>query len=198
MKRYFFSIIMLTFVLAVFISGVIIDPSGVGSMVIAKNDDRQTDRLYRKLGVLKIPRILPPGDVRLNNLDGKLIHLSDFNGKIVFLNFWTTWCPDCLFEMPSIEKLHAQLKDRDFVIIAVSLQEPGSRVKDFVKKFNLTFTILLDTDGKIGRQFGIRSIPTTFVLDRDGGIIGKVFGAREWHSKKSIAFFRHLIDKEEL
>ena len=148
------------------------------------------------MGVLKIPRILPPVDVRLKYLNGGEIHLSDYKGKIVFLNFWTTWCPPCRIEMPSMEKLHSQLQHKDFAMVGINLQESVSRVKAFVKEFKLTFTILLDTGGEVGRWFGIRSLPTTYILDKDGGIIGTALGPREWDSKKSTALFEHLINRK--
>jgi hypothetical protein len=97
--------------------------------------------------------------------------------------------------MPSMEKLHRKFKGKDFAMIAIDLQEPVSRVKTFLKKYQLTFTILLDTKGKIARQFGIRAVPTTYILDRNGGIIGKALGSRHWDSKESITLFEHLMNR---
>ena len=94
-----------------------------------------------------------------------------------------------------MEKLHNKLKHKDFTVVVVDLEEPASQVKKFVEKYKLTFTILLDSKGKFARQFGIRFIPTTYILDLDGGIIGMVVGPREWDSKKSIAFFEHLMNR---
>lgn len=159
--------------------------------------DPKTDRLFHKLGIIKVPHIAPPVDFSLPDINGQQVTLSDFKGKIVFLNFWTTWCPECRIEMPLMEKLHRRLNNQDFVMITVNLQEPASRIKNFLKKNPLTFTILLDTKGKIGPQFGIRAIPTTFILDKNGGIIGKVLGSRPWDSKESMALFEYLINKVE-
>ena len=96
-----------------------------------------------------------------------------------------------------MEKLHRKLKGKDFEMIAVNLQEPALRVKDFLKKYPLTFTILLDSKGKIGPQFRIRAVPTTFILDKNGGIIGRALGSRPWDSKESMALFEHLINRVE-
>ena len=159
--------------------------------------NKKIDRLYRDLGVIKLPRITPPVEFKLKDIHGKWVRLSDFRGKVVFLNFWTTWCPPCKIEMPSMEKLHARLKDKDFAMVAVDLQEPVSRVKDFVKRYKLSFTVLLDSKGEVGRRFGIQSIPTTFILDGKGGIIGKAFGPREWDGRKSMDFFEHLMSLEK-
>jgi len=157
--------------------------------------ESKTARLFRKMRIIKVPRIPPPVDFSLMDINGQQFTLSQFKGKIVFLNFWTTWCPDCRNEMPSMEKLHRKLKGQDFAMIGVNLQEPALRVKDFLKQYQLTFSILLDIKGKIGPQFWIRAIPTTFILDKNGEIIGKALGSRHWDSKESIALFEYLINR---
>jgi thiol-disulfide isomerase/thioredoxin len=112
----------------------------------------------------------------------------------VFINFWTTWCLACVIEMPSMEKLHQKFKDKDFVMVAINLQESASTIKQFYKEYKLTFTTLLDSTGDVGAGLGIRSIPTTFILDKNGRILGKALGPREWEGKKSIALFEYLTD----
>jgi len=166
-------------------------------VITTDTSDPKADRLFRKMKIINIPYIAPPVDFSLQDINGQQVTLSDFKGKIVFLNFWTTWCPECRIEMPSMEKLHRKLNGQDFVMIAVNLQEPASRIKNFLKKNQLTFAILLDTKGEIGPQFGIRAVPTTFILDKNGGIIGKVLGSRHWDSKESMALFEHLINRVE-
>jgi len=175
----------------------------VGVMAYRKPDSRHTtvappdintiDRLFYDMGVQKIPSVVPPGDILLKDVDGNRVRLSDLKGNIVFLNFWATWCPGCLIEMPSMEKLHNRFKDRDFVMVAISMQEPAVRVKQFLIQNKLSFITLLDTDGHVGSRFGAFSIPTTYILDRDGGVIGKAVGSRDWHSKEAISLFEHLI-----
>jgi peroxiredoxin len=155
--------------------------------------DFETERLFRDMNIIRMHRIAPPVEISLLDIHDKQVTLADFKGKIVFLNFWTTWCFECRIEMPLMEKLHKRLKDKDFAMVAVNLREPATRVKDFFDKHKLTFTALLDSKGKIGSRFGIRAVPTTFILDKEGGIIGKVFGSREWDISKSIDLFEHLI-----
>lgn len=157
--------------------------------------DPKTERLFREMGIIEVPHITPPVDFSLMDINGQQSTLSDFKGKIVFLNFWTTWCPECRIEMPYMEKLHRRLNGQDFAMIAVNLQEPAFQVRNFLKKYQLTFRVLLDAKGKIGQQFGIRAIPATYILDKNGGIIGKAFGSRRWDRKKSIALFEHLINR---
>jgi thiol-disulfide isomerase/thioredoxin len=162
--------------------------------LFAKTENREPDKLFGDLGILKVPPGADPLEITLNDPNGRTVSLSDFRGKIVFINFWTTWCLACVIEMPSMEKLHQKFKDKDFVMVAINLQESASKVKQFFKEYRLTFMALLDTTGDAGAGLGIRSIPMTFILDKKGRIIGKALGPREWESKKSIALFEYLTD----
>lgn len=162
----------------------------------AKTDSRGMDRLFSIVGVIKVPPAKDPVRINLKDMNGKNISLSDFKGKIVFLNFWTTWCPTCRIEMPSMEKLNQKLKNTDFAMVTINLQESASQVKSFFEEFKLTFTALLDSTGEVSALFGIRSIPTTYILDKTGRIIGLVSGPREWDSKTAIALFENLIDND--
>jgi len=162
--------------------------------LFAKTESQELDRLFSDMGVLQIPADSDPIEIRLKDPTGRPISLSEFRGKIVFINFWTTWCLACVVEMPSMEKLHQKFKDKDFVMLAINLQESASKIKQFYKEYKLTFTTLLDSTGDVGAGLGIRSIPTTFILDKNGRIIGKVLGPREWEGKESIALFDYLTD----
>ncbi len=164
--------------------------------LLAKSDSRGMDRLFGIVGVIKVPPAEDPVRINLKDMNGNNISLSDFKGKIVFLNFWTTWCPACRIEMPSMEKLHQKLKNEDFAMVTINLQESASQVKAFFKEFKLTFTALLDSTGEVGASFGLRAIPTTYILDKTGRIIGLVSGPREWDSKAAIALFENLIDND--
>ena len=166
--------------------------------LLAKTDSRGMERLFSNMSVIKVPPTKDPVRINLNDLNGSNISLSDFNGKIVFLNFWTTWCPTCRIEMPSMEKLHQKLKNNDFAMVTINLQESASQVKAFFKEFKLTFTALMDSNGEVGASFGIRAIPTTYILDKTGRIIGLVNGPREWDSKEAIALFENLIDNDSV
>ncbi|CAB1056641.1 Thiol:disulfide oxidoreductase related to ResA [Olavius sp. associated proteobacterium Delta 1] len=160
----------------------------------AKTDSQGLDRLFGDMGVIKIAQVLPV-DVRLMDPNGRPVSLSNFRGKIVFLNFWTTWCFDCRIEMPHMEKLHQKFKNKDFAMVAINLQEPVSQVKQFFKDYKLNFTTLLDSDGEVGARFRITAIPTTFILNKEGIIIGKVLGPRKWDGKKAFALFENLTNE---
>ena len=166
------------------------------SLATNETDSEKLSRLMADVGVREILFNIDPLEVKLMNTAGRYVRLDDFRGKIVFLNFWTTWCPTCRIEMPSMEKLHQKLSDKDFAMVTVNIKEPASQVRQFVKDFKLTFTTLLDLTGEVSTEFGIRSIPTTFILDKSGNAIGIISGPREWDSRKSIALFEHLADAD--
>ncbi len=117
-------------------------------------------------------------DFALTDLNGNKVSLSDYAGKSVFLNFWATWCPPCRGEMPDIEDIYNEnLKNKDFVILAVNLGEDKDTVKAFIDSKNYHFKVLLDIDQKAGDSYGINAIPSSFFIDRNGNIKNKRIGA---------------------
>lgn len=119
-------------------------------------------------------------DFTLKDLAGNNISLSSFNGKVVLLNFWATWCPPCRDEMPSFNKLHHAMNRRGLVIIAVSTDGSVKGVRDFVEKIKVDFTVLTDTDRAISKQYRVFSMPTTFLIDKNGKIVEKFYGQYDW------------------
>jgi len=165
----------------------------VNPLARAKPEDRSLDQLLVDMAVEIFPNRSSRVEVILQNLNGADVNISVFRGKIVFLNFWATWCPTCVVEMPSMEKLHRKLKDKDFAVVTISIQDSAAAVKRFFKQNKLTYTALLDSTGKTVPGFAIRAIPTTLILDKTGRIIGRVIGPREWDSRESIAMFERLV-----
>ncbi len=158
------------------------------------NQAEAKDHFMEALGIFELDEKIEAPDFTLKDLNGKEVKLKDYRGKIVFLNFWATWCLPCRVEMPSMEKLYAQFKSRNFTILAINLRENSRTVKDFQKEFKLTFPILLDTDGSVGLEYAARAIPTTYLVDRKGYIIGAALGPRDWASKEAFELFNHLLD----
>lgn len=146
------------------------------------------------LSVPKAP--IAADDFRLDSLGGAPVNLSDYRGRVVFLNFWATWCPPCRAEMPSMERLHRRLRDRGLAIVAVDLQESAAAVKTFVKEASLTFTVLLDADGAVGGAWGAQSIPTTYLIDRTGTIIARAIGGREWDGDEMVELFERILSAD--
>jgi thiol-disulfide isomerase/thioredoxin len=143
------------------------------------------------LAVPKEP--MPAEDFALSSLEGANVKLSDYRGKVVFLNFWATWCPPCRSEMPSMERLSLKLKAGGLEILAVDLQEPKDTVQKFVKDNGISFTVLLDSTGGVGGAWGAQSIPTTYLIDRKGAILARAIGAREWDSPDMVTLFEAIL-----
>lgn len=148
---------------------------------------------WGKLQVVKIDEKLTAPSFTLKDLNGKEMKLEDHRGKIVFINFWATWCPPCRDEMPSMEKLYTEFKGSDFTMLAVDLREGAKKVRAFKERFKLNFPILLDSDGRVGSEYGVRSIPTTYLIDREGYVVGGALGARDWGSREAFELVDHLI-----
>ena len=161
---------------------------------IAGSPEQELERLFGDMGVLKMPHATRPLEIQLKDITGNGVRLSDFRGKIVFLNFWATWCPTCVVEMPAMEKLHRRFKDQNFAMVAVNLQESEAQVKSFFEKFKLSFTALLDSSGEVASGLAVSALPTTFVLDKEGRILGIALGPREWDNQASIELFEFLIN----
>ena len=163
----------------------------------AGSQQQELERLFKNIGVLKIPHATRPVEIQLKDVFGNTVRVSDYRGKVVFLNFWATWCAACVVEMPSMEKLHRLLKDKNFVMIAINVQESDAQVKAFFEKLKLSFTTLLDINGEVAGGFAVNALPTTYILDKAGRIVGAAIGPREWDSRASIALFEHLINMDD-
>ncbi len=118
----------------------------------------------------------------LKDLNGKELSLSDFKGKVVFLNFWATWCPPCRREIPAFIELVEKYKDDGFVVLGVAVDprefEKTDKVKPFAEQMGINYPIVYDTKGVSQLYGGIRSIPTTFVINREGKVVGRIVGSR--------------------
>ncbi|MGH1430806.1 MAG: TlpA family protein disulfide reductase [Neptuniibacter sp.] len=133
----------------------------------------------------------------LVDVEEQPISLESFKGKVILLNFWATWCPPCIKEMPSMERLRNQLTGKPFEVVAINVGESPTTVSSFMLELDteLTFPILLDQDAKSFGQLGLRGLPMTLILDHEGNIIEKVLGGRDWDDKKSVDLIMQEVDK---
>ncbi|MBT3274132.1 MAG: redoxin domain-containing protein [Spirochaetales bacterium] len=156
----------------------------------------ETDaNLADRLGLKTFEAGVEAPDFELEFLNGEKRKLSEFRGDVVFLNFWATWCPPCRLEMPSMQALYDRHASSGLTILAVDLQEPETAVRKFVDDYKLTFPIPLDSEGRVGAMYGVRSIPTTYIIDRDGMVLSVAVGAREWDSDISLLYFDEILKK---
>jgi thiol-disulfide isomerase/thioredoxin len=150
-------------------------------------------KAFADAGLPVLRNTIDPIDFTLPLLDGTNQRLSDLKGKVVFLNFWATWCPPCRQEMPSMETLYQRFKGQGLEILAVDCQEGAQDVSAFMRKNGLTFPAALDTSGAVSGDYGISAIPTTYIIDRSGKIIIRAVGGLRWANPKIIAAFETLL-----
>jgi len=154
------------------------------------------DDLFSKIKITPIKGDKKPPDFSLKDLDGRKVGLKQFRGKVVLLNFWTTWCSPCKEEMPPLETLHQQFKKKNFVLLAISVDYGEVKpVKEFIDKHHYTFPVLLDPKCEVLDLFQVKGIPTTFIIDKKGRMVGKAVGPRDWKSPEVISLIKLLIEK---
>ncbi|MEY4527177.1 MAG: hypothetical protein RL768_896 [Nitrospirota bacterium] len=170
---------MMRVLLAVLLSGLfLLNPSG-GVSAWMRDAHGSNFGLVAERGVVKVGEEAP--NFQLRDLDGNMVSLSQLRGKVVLLNFWATWCGPCRIEMPAMERLYRSYSRKDFEILAVSTDPQGAAVtRPFQQEMGFTFPILHDAEYRIGLMYGARSLPMTFMVDRQGIVRQKVPGARDW------------------
>ena len=119
-------------------------------------------------------------DFSLKDAHGRSLSLSSLRGKVVLINFWATWCPPCKAEMPSMNRLYNEIRNRGFEIVAISTDNSLSTVKDFLARNRIDFQVLFDETKSVTRQYHVFSMPTTFLIDRNGMIVEKFYGEEDW------------------
>ena len=137
----------------------------------------------------------PLGEIAFTDADGAPLTLADKRGKLVLLNLWATWCPPCVREMPSLDRLEVALGGTDFEVVALSVDRSGAAVVlPFLEKLGVgALEIYLDTSSRVLRTLGINGLPTTILIDRDGSEVGRVVGPAEWDSDEAVALIRHYL-----
>ena len=135
-------------------------------------------------------------DFTLQDLEGRTWSLSELKGKVVFINFWATWCAPCISELPSMKNLYNTLPKDQFAMLAILYNDEVSNAKGFVEKLDITVPILLDADNRVGMQYGLTGVPETFILDKKGIIRELHRGPAEWDSTEVIQLIKEYIEQE--
>jgi len=123
-------------------------------------------------------------DIELLNLSEETVSLTDFRDKPVMVNFWASWCGPCVVEMPHIQRVHDDWKEKGLVILAVNSGESSAKAKEFIQYYGYSFPVLLDSQGIVSQEYKIRFFPTSYFIDKDGIIQLKVIGS--FPSKEAI------------
>jgi peroxiredoxin len=145
------------------------------------------------LGLIRPNPVRPAKDFQVPDLERKPLRLSEFKGKVVFLNFWATWCKPCEAEMPSMERLWRRYRERGLVVLAVSTDTDPALVARFVKQRALTFPVGVDRDMQAASLYGVWALPSTFIVDKQGNRALFANGPREWDGAAAAALFDALV-----
>ncbi|MBI4465610.1 MAG: TlpA family protein disulfide reductase [Acidobacteria bacterium] len=142
-------------------------------------------------------RVLALGDqvpeFTLRDADGQVVVLADFRGKIAVVNFWATWCPPCIEEMPSLNRLAEQYADKGVEVVAISVDEDPDAYREFLAKNEIKFLTLRDPSRRISEQYGTYKLPESYIVSRDGRLLNKIIGAADWTSSAMLSYFEGLL-----
>ena len=149
---------------------------------------------FKALDLIRPNRLQPAKEFSVPTPDGRMLRLADHKGKVIFLNFWATWCPPCREEMPAMEGLYQRYKDKGFVVLAVSVDAIGAPIViPFVQEHKLTFPIGLDPKMQLADRYGVRGLPTSFIVNKPGTVAAVALGPREWNGKAGQALIESLL-----
>jgi peroxiredoxin len=134
-------------------------------------------------------------EFRLKTLDGGSVNLADLRGKVVMVHFWATWCPPCVEEIPTLDRLYRSLSGKDLLILAVSEDEGGAgALESFIKQNRLSIPVLLDSGSNVARSYGTYKLPETYIVDRQGVVRYKAIGPRDWTDPANIQILRNIVE----
>jgi thiol-disulfide isomerase/thioredoxin len=150
--------------------------------------------LLRAAGLSHPVKPVLAADFQLSDVTGRLLQLQEQRGKVVFLNFWAIWCPPCRHEMPMMEQVYQALREQPFVLWAVNFQESQEKVSRFMQDQRLHFPSLLDLEGSVSRRYKVQGLPTTYVIDCAGMIVGQTTGPRPWHNNATRTLLAALLN----
>jgi peroxiredoxin len=138
------------------------------------------DQAVRDLDLIRPARPKPASDFTVRLAGGQRFRLAEQRGKVVLINFWATWCPPCREEMPSMERLWQQHRDNGFVLVAVSVDAKTEVVQPFVGEHKLTFPVAVDPAMDVANLYGVKGLPSSFVVGPAGDVVALAVGPRAW------------------
>lgn len=149
------------------------------------------------LGFGVFPEPVEAPDFTIPLLNGPETSLSDYRGKVVIINLWATWCPPCRAEMPSMQELYDTLNGQGLEILAVAAPNPPretlEKITDFIDENGFSFPVLIDNEFEVNSIYGTGSIPTSYVIDTEGDLVGRLTGAIDWMDESVVEVFREML-----
>jgi len=151
------------------------------------------DEAARELDLIRPAKPKQASDFTVSLLGGETLGLKGQRGKPVLVNFWATWCAPCREEMPAMERLYLKHRERGFVLLAVSVDADASLVKPFLERLKLTFPVALDAKMDLANAYGVRALPASFLIDRDGYLTALALGPRAWDNRAAHALVEGML-----
>jgi len=143
-------------------------------------------------GLTLLPGHKPAPALELTDIDGKRHRLSDYKGQVVIVNFWATWCPPCRKEMPSMQRAWEQLRDEGVVLLAVDVGEDEDTIFAFTANYAVDFPLLMDLESEAINHWPVLGLPSTFIVDKQGALVYRAVGGREWDDPELLKAIRAL------
>ena len=150
------------------------------------------DDLFSRLKLSRAGAGTAVPSFELSTVDGKTIEFSQLRGKVVVLNFWATWCGPCKEEMPALDRLSRQFNPRDVAVLTITTDHERTGIQQFMTQFHSTLPVLLDEQRDVSLAFMVRGLPTTVFISKNGTVVGRAVGPREWDGPDAIGFIQHL------
>ena len=147
-------------------------------------------------GLQQVKEPVPAPDFMLSAPDGRQVSLKDFRGKVVFLNFWASWCAPCREEMPAMQRLYQEFRGKGFEIVGVNVKDQRTDALAFLKKLQITYPIMLDPDGKVGELYGAFGMPLTYLIDRNGTVLARLMGPADWYTPGARQLIKTLVGQQ--
>ena len=134
-------------------------------------------------GLTRLPEPVPAPDFALEDMDGETHRLSELRGQVVMVNFWATWCPPCREEMPSMEAVYQDLKEQGFQVLALNQWETPDQVFPYMGQLEVypSFPVLFDRDSSVAEAYGVKGLPTTVLVDKQGRVVYRAVGGRDFN-----------------
>jgi len=151
------------------------------------------DEAARELDLIRPARPKQASDFSVSLLGGQTLELKGQRGKPMLINFWATWCAPCREEMPAMERLYLKHRERGFVLLAVSVDTDAALVKPFLERYRLTFPVALDARMDLANTYGVRALPASFLIDRNGYLTALALGPRAWDNRAAHALVEAML-----
>jgi peroxiredoxin len=167
--------------------------SFVAAFSFSAESQSRLPELLKALNLSSYSHTMRPPAFTARTPEGQTVSLADLRGKVLLLNFWASWCLECRPEMPLFEQLHREFAAQGLSVVAINAREGTVAIRNYAKELDLKFPLLVDSNGEVGRAYGVIGLPTTFLIGRDGRAVALAVGPRDWASAPGRALIQALL-----